>query len=411
VKKLLSLLLVSAICVGICSGCGKTPAPLEAPKVSITPKASQTVNSALNSFGLDLLRTSRELQAEQTGILLSPLSAALALSMAANGADGETLSEFEALLGGGADLSELNGACTQLMEDYQSLGGSTKSSIANSLWADPGGQISEDFIGICKGIFDAEAFQTELSDPAIVSQLNNWVNDKTQKMIPKLIDQPFPEAAAVMVNALYLENRFVHEFDPNSTRLRAFFHADGTREDKDFMHDGLTSYPYIKGSGVQGVILPYDDGRLGFAALLPDEDLDTWLSSLSGTALSDLFLSAQEDTLFLKLAMPKFETEWNGSLVDALREMGLELPFLKGTADFSKLGTHPDGYYLSDVLHATKIEVKEEGTKAAAATAAVAAPGAAPLPPDGVTLILDRPFLYAIVDLQTGLPLFLGTFE
>jgi len=435
VKKRLCFLLVLAMCIGICSGCAKKPAPLDAPTISVTPAASQKVDQALNSFRLDaptisvtpaasqkvdqalnsfslkLLQTARDTQMEQTGILLSPLSAALALSMAANGADGDTLDEFQTLLGGEADLAELNAACVQLIKEYQNPGGSTKSSIANSLWTDPEGQISEEFTGTCKGVFDADVFQTDLSAPAIVSQLNGWVSDKTREMIPSLIDEPFsPDAAALLVNALYLENRFIHEFDPNSTRLRAFFHADESREDKTFMHESLISYPYIKGSGAQGVILPYDDGRLGFAAILPEGDLDSWLASLSGNDLSELFLSAQ-DTRFETLALPKFEFEWQGSLVDILTELGLENAFTAGVADFSRLGSHPDGYFLSDVIHTAKIAVKEEGTKAAAATAVIVAPGAAPPPENAVTLIFDHPFLYAIVDLQTGLPLFLGTFE
>lgn len=408
-KKLLSALLAAAFSLSILSGCTPETPPLDAPAVQITPTANPSIDSALNSFSLQLLQAVRAEQMEQTGVLLSPLSVALALSMTANGADGDTLSEFETLFGG-ADLAALNAACARLTADYQSLGGSTKSSIANSLWADPDGQISDEFVGTCKGIFHAEVFQTELSDPSIVPLLNNWVSDKTQEMIPSIIDQPFsPAAAALLVNAFYLENRFKHEFDANSTFLRPFYHADATREDKDFMHESAT-YPYIKGSGVQGVILPYDDGRLGFAALLPDEGLDNWLSSLSGTDLSDLFLSAQ-DTLFETLALPKFEFEWNGSLAKLLSNLGLETAFTERAANFSRLGDHPDGYYISDVIHATKIEVKEEGTKAAAVTAVIMDCAEAMPPEDAVTLILDRPFLYAIVDLQTGLPLFLGTFE
>lgn len=138
-------------------------------------------------------------------------------------------------------------------------------------------------------------------------------------------------------------------------------------------------------------------------------DFERWLSSLTGEGLSAL-LSGREETFFLRLSLPKFEQEWSGELKDALAALGLTDAFDPDLADFSLLGDDPRGYYLSQVIHAARIEVNEEGTEAAAATVVAAASGAAP-PQEGVTLIFDRPFLYGIVDLQNGVPLFLGTFE
>ena len=158
------------------------------------------------------------------------------------------------------------------------------------------------------------------------------------------------------------------------------------------------------------MVLPYDDGRLGFFALLPDVKLDSWLAGLEGDDLSQL-LARREDTLFLHLALPKFEAEWKGELKDILSALGLEDAFVPGAADFSLLGDNLDGYYLSQVIHAAKIEVNENGTKAAAATVAVGSGESGAPPEDGITLIFDHPFLYGIADLETGIPLFLGTFE
>ena len=174
------------------------------------------------------------------------------------------------------------------------------------------------------------------------------------------------------------------------------------------------------------MVLPYDDGRLAFFALIPDERpedgtpftmnctptelLGAWLYTLDGDDLPRL-ISNREDALFLSFAMPKFTAEWKGDLTGILPEMGLEDAFDVAKADFSSLGDSPEGYYISQVIHATKIEVNEKGTEAAAATVVAAESGAAAPPQEGVTLILDRPFLYGIVDLYTGVPLFLGTYE
>ena len=410
-KRLLALLL----CCVLLSGCTASAAKeLTAPKLSANPSNSEAVNTALASFGLELLQKTRE--EENASVLVSPLSVALALSMTANGADGETLAQFQEVLGGGADLVELNAACAQLMQDYQSLGGTTKCSIANSLWLDPEGQIKDEFVGNCRGVFDAQVFQAELSDAAIVKPLNDWVSKHTHKLIPKLIDQPFGEdVACLLVNALYLKNGWLRSFDPYCTHEMDFHTSDNSVVSRDFMQHFDATLSCLQGEDAQGVVLPYDDGRLAFFALMPDlypdsPSLDDWLSSLDGGGLSWL-LDTREDAFFLRFAMPKFEQEWTGSLKEILPQLGLEDAFDPMTADFSKLGDNPDGYYLSQVVHAAKIEVNEKGTEAAAATLAAPAAGS-PMPdPEGITLILDRPFLYGIVDLHTGVPLFLGTCE
>ena len=415
-KRTLALLLACVLGLSALSGCAPASAAKEltASKLSASPSNSEEVNQALSAFGLELLRLARD--GEKSSVLVSPLSVALALSMTANGAEGETLAQFQEVLGGGTDLVELNGACVQLMQDYQSLGGSTKCSIANSLWVDPEGQIKDEFIGKCRGIFDAQVFAAELSAPGIVKDLNGWVSKHTNKLIPEIINEPFDEDAALLLaNALYLKNKWLSEFDPLSTREMDFHHAGGPDSQVEYLRKFDTQLSYLNGKGAQGVVLPYDDGRLAFVAILPDlypdsPDLGQWLNNLEGNSLSQLIIN-REDALFLSFAMPKFSAEWKGNLEDILPALGLEDAFVNGTADFSSMGDNPYGYYIDKVVHAAKIEVNEKGTEAASATVVEAPAGSAPPTPEGITLVLDRPFLYGIVDLYTGVPLFLGTYE
>ena len=415
-KRTLALLLACVLGLSALSGCAPASAAKEltAPKLSTTPADSEEVNQALSAFGLELLRLARD--GGKSSVLVSPLSVALALSMAANGAEGETLAQFQEVLGGGTDLVELNEACVQLMQDYQSLGGSTKCSIANSLWVDPEGQIKDEFIGKCRGIFDAQVFAAELSAPGIVKDLNGWVSKHTNKLIPEIINEPFDEDAALLLaNALYLKNKWLSEFDPLSTQEMDFHHAGGPDSQVEYLRKFDTQLSYLNGKGAQGVVLPYDDGRLAFVAILPDlypdsPDLGQWLNNLEGNSLSQLIIN-REDALFLSFAMPKFSAEWKGNLEDILPALGLEDAFVNGTADFSSMGDNPYGYYIDKVVHAAKIEVNEKGTEAASATVVEAPAGSAPPTPEGITLVLDRPFLYGIVDLYTGVPLFLGTYE
>ena len=419
-KRALALILALTLALAL-PGCGTAAADytvLTADPVSAAYDGStEPAQTALAGFGLDLLRGTRD----QTGepALISPLSAALALSMAANGADGDTLEQFEAVLSGGAGLDMLNALCQELTADYQSLDGSTECSIANSLWVDPEGMIREDFIGRCGGIFDAQVIQAQLSDPGIVPALNGWVSDHTNGMIPEIIAEPFPEdAAALLVNALYLKNTWAAEFDPNQTMERTFTHGDGSEEQIDFLRHFDRSLPYLETADSVGALLPYDDGRLAFFALMPrlypdSPDFETWLAELDGAELSRLISESRDRAdFFLRLTLPKFEAEWSGELKEVLAALGLDAAFDPDRADFSLLGDNPYGYFLSHVIHAAKIEVNEKGTEAAAATvAAVAGEGAPAEPPEGIELDFDRPFLYGIADIQNGVPLFLGTFE
>ena len=195
--------------------------------------------------------------------------------------------------------------------------------------------------------------------------------------------------------------------------LVVIFIARRTGEDASFLEiQHHATFPYLQTEDAQGVVLPYNDGRLAFFALMPQEgtNFEGWLGALDGEAFSQL-LEGRTDTEFLTLALPKFEAEWSSQLQDILSALGLDLAFTFGKADFSLLGDDPNGYFLSQVIHAAKIEVNERGTEAAAATVVEANAGSALPPETGVTLIFDRPFQYGIVDLETGLPLFLGTFE
>lgn len=441
-KRTLALLLACALGFGLLAGCsGKsdptygpgdssfTPPPLEYDGYShvLYPVASSPkVEGALADFGLELLKQARAANAEKAmasewdhvpfSTFISPLSVAMVLSMAANGADGETLTQFLEVLGGGADLEELNAAWAQLLLDYRAPGGSTRFNIANSLWKDLNGGITADFIGICRGGYGAQLYSADLSDLRIVDDLNGWVSEHTNKMIPEIISEPFDkDTELLLVNALYLKNKWLREFDPRSTREMDFHHAGGPDSHPDYLQHFNTTLSYIQGEGAQGTVLPYDDGRLAFFVLLPElypdsPDLGEWLNGLDAEELSRL-INGREDTLFLRFAMPKFKAEWQGNLENILPELGLRDAFVPGTADFSKMGDNEYGYYIDKVIHAAKIEVNEKGTEAAAATVVAAPAGAAEPPQEGVTLILDRPFLYGIVDLQTGVLLFLGTYE
>ena len=413
--KLLSLLLPLALLAGCAAPAGAYRLPAEVTDLSqpveagtpAPPEADGAADAAIGNLGAQLLRAVRE---PGVSTLLSPLSVALALSMTANGAAGDTLAEFEALLG--ADVDTVNANAASLLAEYRDLGGSTVSNLADSLWLDDSLEANELFLSRCTAFYDAGLYQADLATEQTRRAVNGWVEENTGGMIPEILTEvPAEDAALLLVNALYLKNAWEHEFDPVNTREDSFYAADGTGTVTDFLSNGIRQEQYFRTEDAAGVVLPYDDGRLAFAAVLPDGDLDAWLENLDGGTFPAL-VGAAEDTRLL-LRMPRFEADWGGELADAFARAALahDADFDPTRADFSGLGTTESGpLFIDSVLHRAKIQVDEEGTEAAASTV-VMAPAGAPEPVDYEELILDRPFCYAIVDLERGVPLFLGTFE
>lgn len=413
-RKLLALLLPLALL----AGCGANPsAPRVAGAVSLIPEheagdkgdfqTQPQADAAIGNLGANLLRAVRR---PGGNTLLSPLSVTLALSMTANGAAGDTRAEFETLLG--ADVDALNENAASLLADYLALEGSTQSAIANSLWVDEMLTANDLFLERCAAFYEAGVYQADLGAERTRNAVNDWIDQVTRGMIPQMLQKPLAEdTALLLVNALWLKTAWVEEFDPNDTDIHPFTAADGTVTDTDFLSNGVRTEGYFRTKTAAGVVLPYDDGRLAFVAVLPDGELDSWLEELDGETFSHLLDSAEETLVYLR--MPKFEAEWGGSLVDALKELGLESAFDPGQADFSALGSVEGGLplFVSSVDHRAKIEVNEKGTEAAAATVVAVPAGAEAEPMEPVELCLDRPFCYAVVDLERGVPLFLGTFE
>lgn len=416
----LSLLLVLAMLGGCAGALGQpqgTVQPLPTPQGSLPPVESLVCVSegaldGYQDFAAELLRRTH-VQGENT--LVSPLSVTLALGMTANGAAEGTLGEFERLFGLGRDT--LNSLCARFMADYTSLGGSTEATVANSLWADPDIALANGFVLRCQETYGAELFQEDLQDPATVQAVNGWVSDATRGLIPSVVEEFDRDAVLALINAVYLKNQFERPFEtPHSDWEMDFTAADGTVSHPKGMHNGTRNEEYISHERGQGVLLPYDDGRLGLLLMLPEEgvSLSEYLAGWDAGTVAELLAAREERRV--SLTCPKFKAEWDGSLREALTAMGLEGAFDEDRADFSAMGSVPNrpesNICIGDVVHKTAFEINEKGTEAAAVTAVeMMAPTSAMPPQDLIHLRFDRPFVYGIVDVEMRTPLFLGCAE
>ncbi len=416
--RILPVLLALSLLAG-CVGAGMlapvqgSMKPLPTPQGSLPPVTvpdclSQDVLTGYDSFSTELLKHSRR---EGKNVLVSPLSVTLALGMTANGAAEETLREFEALFG--LDRDNLNSLCARFMADYAALGGSTEATLVNSLWADPDLTLANGFVLRCQDTYGAQLFQQDLQDPATVKAVNQWVNEATRGLIPSVVDEFDHQAVLALINAIYLKNKFAHPFEtPYSEWEMDFTAEDGTVTHPKGMSNGTRNEEYISGKNEQGVLLPYDDERLGLLLLLPQEgiSLTDYLDGWDKATIPTLLSTRQETRV--SLTCPKFKTEWSASLNDSLQAMGLSQAFDPQQADFSAMGNAGgDPLYIGDVIHKTAFELNEKGTEAAAVTAVIMECTSAMPPQNLIYLRFDRPFVYGIVDMETGAPLFLGTME
>lgn len=410
-KRVLLVLLTLALMTGRTGG-GTAVKPIranEAEKVTMAPvERTAELEEAYADFAVELLRAGR---AEGKNTLMSPLSVTLALGMTAMGAEGDTAAEFEQVFG--MDKETLGSYCRALMKDYAELGGSSETNLVNSLWCDPDLTLNDSFVNTCAENFAAELFHADLQNADTVKEVNKWVKEATRGMIPKVVDRFDDQAVLALINAVYFKNQFLHPFKtPTWEWTIDFQNADGTVSQPQGMSNGERSEIYLSHENGQGVVMPYDDGKLGLLLMLPDEgvSLTDYLSGWDGQTVSGL-LNAQTERR-VDLRVPKFKAEWSGELSDELIALGLANAFDAGKADFTAMGSSENGpLYIGGVIHKTAFEVNEKGTEAAAVTAVIMEATAAMPQDDLIVLRFDRPFVYGIVDLQTGAPLFLGTME
>ena len=357
-------------------------------------------SSAVAQFGLELFLPALE----EDNPLISPLSVILALAMTANGAKGETLAQMEAAFG--MELCPLNDSLGGYLAGLPS-GKTDKLHIANALWFKdtPSFTVNPEFLQTNANYYGAGLYKAPF-DKNTCKDINRWVEQHTDGMIPGILDQ-IPEAAVMyLVNALSFEGEWADIYNERQVRAGTFTSAAGEQRTVDMMHS--EEWRYLETETASGFIKPYKDGRFAFAALLPGEGLSPadCAAALTGETLTALLTSPSQEKV--RVTMPNFQSDYSAELSDALRAMGMERAFAGG--DFTGIGSSTEGpLVISRVLHKTFIAVDERGTRAGAATAVEMAPTSAPPGADPKVVILDRPFLYFIFDTVTGLPIFMGT--
>ena len=407
-KHFLKLATISALCFSLVA-CSQTPSqgsePLEGKTMdNIEGKTPDQVFSNVQwDLTLKLLKDTRE---KGTNSLVSPLSVILAMSMATNCADGRTLEEIMTSLFPNVTMDDWNKYVYSYLQSLPDDDG-FKLHIADSIWmkSDENFQGNQEFLDVCKNYYQAEVMTAPV-DKTTVNDINNWVNEKTDGMIPTLLKDINADTILFIINALCFDAAWEISFEKNSTHDFNFFAENDITNVVEMMRD--TVYSYIETEHATGFVKSYKNGYK-FIALLPEEgmDLDTFLASFTMKDVRQLSLVQNIKT---KIGLPKFKYDADYQLVDFFKQYGINDAFDDDNADFSKLGTYTDrNIKISSIIHKTHIEVDEEGTKAAAATMISFEKTSAVMEENFREVILNRPFVYFIIDGNTNTPVFAGT--
>ncbi len=363
--------------------------------------AEQKLVSADNVFGLKLFKALHDAKPE-SNLFISPLSVSMALGMTLNGANGDTYEAMKNTLElHGLSETEINESYRDLIDLLTNLDEEVIFNIANSIWYRQEFAVEQSFIDVNKEYFDAEVQGLDFSNPSSLNIINDWVNDKTNGLIKKILEEQIPDYMVMyLINAIYFKGVWTNEFDKKNTKTEPFYNYNNTASNISLMHQE-EDFLYAENDQFQAVDLMYGDSLFSMTILLPKENID--INNLASTITNNLIPNNFIGTE-LNLYLPKFELEWKSSLNDVLKAMGMEIAFNTALADFTRINSGGN-LFIDEVLHKTFIKVDEEGTEAAAVTSVGIGLTAMP---EIVEFRVDRPFIFLIKENHSGTILFVG---
>jgi serpin B len=374
--------------------------------------ASVDVAAADNAFGFRLLNAVQK-TIPSGNVVLSPVSAALNLSMVLNGADGQTRQEMLAALSlSGLDLGAINTANAQLIKVIRTPAKNTTVSVADSLWVDSRrATLRPDYVKQTQAWYDAEMTDLDFSNPSAATRINNWASKQTQGRISKVIDRIDPADLALLLNAVYFKGQWAHKFDKAQTQQRDFTLAGGSVKQVPRMAQS-GRFDYFETPQLQAIRLSFGDGDLVMELFLPAKSSSLGALEKELTPEHWTGWQAQYAPRSGKIELPRFELKSNYRLNEPLQTLGMTRAFHQEGAQltglFSSAPGQPGRFFISSVLQSTYWKVDEEGSEAAAVTTTGIRTAAVARPEQPFRMIVDRPFFCAIEDRRSGALLFVG---
>lgn len=403
-----TLLILMVTLSTVIKSCDKAETAIQSKDLELTPEELNMVEKS-NEFALQFFEQSITQLNSDENAMLSPLSIQAALAMTLQGARGTTSEAIaEALDFSDFGIDAINVYFKKLISDLPNLDPRTKMDIANSIWYRQQFQVLPEFLNVNQQFYQAEVHALDFEQPASVNKINHWVSDNTQKKIEKIVDQLDSDLMMLLINAIYFKGSWEQEFDPSATYREVFQHGSNALHvlHADYMKIEH-SFPYHQSSAYEAVDLPYGNKKYSMLAIRPKEgksvadilsqfrDPQIWKESFSPSSMS---------SRKMLLSFPKFKFSYSNTLNDELSALGMGVAF-SPAADFTGISIQGP-LEISEVKHKTFIEVNEEGTEAAAVTSVGVVMTSMPAQP--LVVKFDKPFLFVIREVSSGLILFMG---
>jgi serine protease inhibitor len=386
-------------CALVLAGCESIAGPGLEPVRGFST-AEQQVAGANTTFGLGLLRNIHAAESKPN-VLISPLSASMALGMAMNGANGATYDAMRTTLGYGTfSDTEINEAYRGLIAQLRARDPKVEFKLANSIWHERTFQVKQPFLQLARDYFDAEVAALDFRSPDAPKTISDWAERQTGGRIRNLVQSIDPLEVMFLVNAVYFKAPWQHTFNPHATTNRPFTRANGSTVSVPIMSmDRML--PFLDNEQVRMVELPYADGAFSMVVAAPPEggSFGAFVAGLTAQRWEQWTGALKEDRVLLWL--PKFRFDYEIMMNPALAALGMGVAFEPYQADFRRIADRD--LFISRVQHKTFIDVHELGTEAAAATAV--AVSLTSMPPH---LRFDRPFIFAIRERCSGALIFVG---
>jgi len=387
--------------------------PLIAAALPMTAHSSPAVDVALadNAFGFRLLNAVQK-QTPNGNVVLSPVSAALNLSMVLNGAEGETRHQMLTALDlHAAELEKINAANAELIKQLRTPARSVTLSVADSLWVDSRhAKLSPEYVKRMHAAYDAELVDLDFSAPNATRRVNDWASRQTQGKIPKVIDRIDPAELLLLMNAVYFKGEWTHKFDKAKTRPHDFTRTNGSARRAQLMSQS-GRFEYFETPQMQGIRLPFGGGDLIMEVILPAQSSSLGAFEEQLTSEHWKQWRAQYAWHSGTIELPRFELKSDYVLNEPLQALGMRRAFQAGSAQLMGTlapGADAERLSISKVLQSTYWKVDEEGSEAAAVTTTGIRATAVARPEQPFHMIVDRPFFCAIQDQRSGALLFVG---
>lgn len=364
---------------------------------------------ANNAFACEVYN---KISKDKDNIFFSPLSIYTSLAMTYAGARGETAAEMENALLFPLKNEEFNSSFAAFMRHLNSQENDVQMYIANSLWPKTGADLLENYLEIITKDYKASAQELDFEHQEDVARktINQWIEEKTNNKITNLLNNPLPDdTKLLLVNTIYFKGSWLNKFKAAQTMDGDFFTNSGAIK-VPFMHQSdLFRYGEDKGNMLQILEMPYAGNKFSMLIFLPQGKSNDALKNLE-KRLNPKNINAWRATLNeqmqIRVELPKFKTTWGTfDFTPTLKSLGLKAPF-SAEADFSGISTN-EKLNINQILHKAFINIDEEGTEAAAATA-VDVVAAFAAPPAQFVFRAERPFIFLIQDTETGAILFMG---